>query len=157
MLASALTFANPVDAEVPRWCATIGGEAAANSPSCQEPTGPCAQLAAKARKLTGAWLAGQNVTRSSGIRANTQMRNGVPRIIASYEKKPAARVGGEDAKARTLERLWTLYHRERAKLDHAEAEIAYAITGYRTLIARMKREGCDTPYTNDWQDPMLSG
>ena len=132
-------------AEVPSWCATIGAEIAVNTPSCQEPTGPCKQLAAEARKLAGEWLKGRQVVKSPGVRANTQMRGGVPRIIASYRKKPAARVGGDAAKARQLDRLWSLYHRERQKLDRAQAVMANAEAHQPALLGRMVALDCTSP------------
>ena len=47
------------------------------------------------------------------------MRDGVPRIVYRSQKKDAARLGGDDAKDRQLNRAWALYRRERQKLDHA--------------------------------------
>ena len=43
----------------PNWCKTLGGEAAANSPSCQEPTGPCHDMEVEAGHLVGAWSVGR--------------------------------------------------------------------------------------------------
>ena len=142
LLSLDLTTAHAV---VPQWCKTLGGEAAANSPSCQEPTGQCTQLAAQARNLAGEWLKGKNVVKSPGVRANTQMRGGAPRIVAVYQSKPAARVGGEAAKQRTLDRLWALYHRERQKLAHAHALMANAEAQQPAVLDRMLALDCASP------------
>ena len=85
------------------------------------------------------------MVKSPGVRANTQMRGGVPRIIASYRKKPAARVGGDAAKARQLDRLWSLYHRERQKLDRAQAVMANAEAHQPALLGRMVALDCTSP------------
>lgn len=99
----------------------------------------------QARSLAGEWLKGKEVAKSRGVRANTQMRGGVPRIVAVYQKKPAARVGGEAAKARQLERLWALYRRERQKLDAAHAMMANAEAHQPAVLDRMAALDCASP------------
>ena len=56
--AVALSVATIVHADVPNWCKTLGVEAAANSPSCQERTGPCALLSSEAVRLYADWMNG---------------------------------------------------------------------------------------------------
>ena len=146
MLAGLLTLGlTTAHADIPQWCKTLGGETAANSPACQEPTGQCSQLAAQARKLAGEWLKGKNVVKSPGVRANTQMRGGVPRIVYRIQKKDAARLGGDDAKDRQLNRVWALYRRERQKLDTAEAMMANAEDQQPAVLDRMGALDCASP------------
>ena len=117
-------------ADIPQWCKTLGGEAAANSPSCQEPVGACEQLDTEAIEHRGTWLAARKSTKSTGLRQTANGQGGVSSGVQTTA---------------------------RAKLNRALEHETSAQLGYRGVIARMKHEGCDTPYANDWQDPMLSG
>ena len=67
-------------ADVPNWCKTLGGEAVANSPSCQEPIGPCHDMDVESRQLRSDWHVGhdylsrQRYNRSITVRDSDALR-----------------------------------------------------------------------------------
>ena len=59
VLTFSLTAAHAHGWTMPNWCKTLGGEVAANSPSCQEPAGPCHDMEVEAGQLAGSWSIGR--------------------------------------------------------------------------------------------------
>lgn len=65
-------------AEVPSWCATVGAEVRANTPSCQEPTGEskiCRDLGAEAQRLFVDWKHGDAYLRDARYGRTTTVRS----------------------------------------------------------------------------------
>ena len=139
LLAGALTVANSVDAEVPRWCATIGDEARANTPSCQEPTGDakiCQDLGAEAQKIHADWMNGAAYLKAERYGQSVTVRASWGRNVRSSTEASSLVANAESRYPTVLDHLLALRcvdHMPPSVISNWSDEVLLAMVNKGTL------------------------